>query len=297
MTPVPGSCFPLVFLSPSLSGQMPDAVTVVSPACLAVSLVFPACPPCVSQSLRSDARCCDAVSRSLCNAVTLAPGSSLPLVSAPGLSPACLSPSLCGQMRDALSPCVSQSRLPVWLRGRPLVSLCLEARCCVSQSLRCCDAGSRVVSRLSSCVSHSRGQMPDAVTPAPGSCLHLSPCVSQSHLPVFSQFLRLDAGCCDAGSGVLPSFQADLACLASSDRRSAPFGSRGSSAQAQLRSIKSSPARNIDSKSEGTTCSGEGHVADFAVSLCAKDVPLSWPSAGLHPCGASLELEASNVEL
>ena len=41
---------------------------------------------------------------------------------------------------------------------------------------------------------------------------------------------------------------------------------------------------------------GKGHVADFAVSLCAKDVPLSWPSAGLHPCGASLQLEASNVE-
>ena len=41
----------------------------------------------------------------------------------------------------------------------------------------------------------------------------------------------------------------------------------------------------------------KGHVADFAVSLCAKDVPLSWSSAGLHPCGAWLELEASNVEL
>ena len=37
VTPVPGSCFPLVFLSPSLSGQMPDAVTVVCPACLPVS--------------------------------------------------------------------------------------------------------------------------------------------------------------------------------------------------------------------------------------------------------------------
>ena len=28
VTPIPGSCFPLVFLSPSLSGQMPDAVTL-----------------------------------------------------------------------------------------------------------------------------------------------------------------------------------------------------------------------------------------------------------------------------
>ena len=43
--------------------------------------------------------------------------------------------------------------------------------------------------------------------------------------------------------------------------------------------------------------SGERHVADLAVSLCAKDVPLSWSSAGLHSCGASLELEASTVEL
>ena len=41
---------------------------------------------------------------------------------------------------------------------------------------------------------------------------------------------------------------------------------------------------------------GKGHVADFAASLRAKDVPLSWPSAGLHPCRASLELETSNVE-
>ena len=32
-----GSCFPLVFLSPSLSGQMPDAVMVAPGSCLPVS--------------------------------------------------------------------------------------------------------------------------------------------------------------------------------------------------------------------------------------------------------------------
>ena len=53
--------------------------------------------------------------------------------------------------------------------------------------------------------------------------------------------------------------------------------------------------RNIDSTSQQEPLAtmfrnGKGHVADFVVSLRAKDVP------GLHPCGASLELEASNVE-
>ena len=56
VTPVPGSCFPLVFLSPSLSSlssQIPDAVTLAPGS-------FPRLSPCVSQSLRSDARCCNA---------------------------------------------------------------------------------------------------------------------------------------------------------------------------------------------------------------------------------------------
>ena len=61
MWPIPESCFPLVFLSPSLSGQMPDAVTL-----RVFRDVFPACLP---------------VSPSLCgqmpDAVTLAPGSCL----------------------------------------------------------------------------------------------------------------------------------------------------------------------------------------------------------------------------
>ena len=136
--------------------------------------------PCVSQSLRSDARCCDAGSGlvSLClpvsarccdagsgvspslDAVTLAPGSCLT---------ACL-PSLAVRLPDARScdagcGVVSPACLPVssWLRGR--------------------------VSRLSPSLC---GQMP-AVTLAPGRVSGLSPCVSQS--------LRSDARCCDAGSG------------------------------------------------------------------------------------------------
>ena len=92
VTPVPGSCFPLVFLSPSLSGQMPDAVTLTPGS-------FPRLYPCVSQSLRSDARCCDAGSGVVSPAC-------LPVfpVSAVGsgvVSPACLpvSPSLCQMLR------------------------------------------------------------------------------------------------------------------------------------------------------------------------------------------------------
>ena len=94
-----GSCFPLVFLSPSLSGQMPDAVTLAPGSCLPlVSLCLPVSASAVrcemlgcemlTLSLRSDARCCDA-------------GSGV-------VSPACLPVS------PSLSPCVSQ-----------LVSLCL----------------------------------------------------------------------------------------------------------------------------------------------------------------------------
>ena len=104
-----------------------------------------------------------------------------------------------------------------------------------------------------------------------------------------------------------PSFEADLVCLASSNRRSAPFGSlrltwqqlaRGSRSQAQLRSIKLETSIRQVGRNHLQQCfaTGKGHVADFAASLRAKDVPLSWPSAGLRPCGASLELETSNVE-
>ena len=112
VTLAPGSCLPLVSLvshilspglffpvSPSLRGQMPDAVT---PA--------PGLSPCVSQSLRSDARCCDAGSRIV--------------------SPACLpvSPSVVTDVGSKLVPRLSA---------------------CVFQSprsdARCCDAGSRVV--------------------------------------------------------------------------------------------------------------------------------------------------------
>ena len=92
------------FLSPSLCGQMPDAVTrlpllslclprlcgqMPDAVTLAVGWCLPLVSACVSQSLRSDARCCDAGSGvvspaclpvSQSDAVTLAAGSCLPLV-------------------------------------------------------------------------------------------------------------------------------------------------------------------------------------------------------------------------
>ena len=131
VTPIPGSCFPLVFPSPSLSGQMPDAVTPAPGSCLPfVSLYLPVSvvryqnhvsrlSPCVSQW--SDARCCDA-------------GSGV-------VSPACLP--------------VSQSLLlRRWLRGRVSVCLPVSPSLCGQMTLfqfarsdaRCCDAGCRVVS-------------------------------------------------------------------------------------------------------------------------------------------------------
>ena len=57
-----GSCFPLVFLSPSLSGQMPDAVTVAPGLCLPLCLPVSASPTLRGQTL---------------DASTLAPGSML----------------------------------------------------------------------------------------------------------------------------------------------------------------------------------------------------------------------------
>ena len=150
---------------------------------------------CVSQSLQSDARCCDAgsgvVSPAFFSDARCCDGSGV-------VSPACLSPSLCqmrrGQMPDAvtLAPGSSRACLPVSVR-------CQLLRC-VSHSLPAVTLSPVVSPGLSLCA----GQMPDAATLAPGSCLRcllvsagdvrsrcLSPCTSQS--------LRSDARCCDAG--------------------------------------------------------------------------------------------------
>ena len=172
---------------------MPDAVTLAPGRVSRLS-------PCVSLSLRSDARCCDAVrvvspavsdtgcvSRlSPCVShlplfVTLAPGSCFPLVSQSLrsdarcvdagfeiVSPPCLpvSPSLCGRMLDAVTPAPS--------RLSPRVSQSLRS------DARCCALGPGRVSRLSPCVSCLRGQMPDAVTLALGRVSRLfscSPCL------------------------------------------------------------------------------------------------------------------------
>ena len=152
MTPIPGSCFPLVFLSPSLSGQMPDAVTLAPGSCLPlVALCLPVSA--VRCRLRGRVSC---LSPSLCgqmpDAVTLAPGSCLPLVSL------CLDARCC----DAGSGVVSPACLPV--SPSPVFVMLAPGSCpLVSQSLRsdarCCDAGSGVVSRLFPCI-----WMPDAVT-------------------------------------------------------------------------------------------------------------------------------------
>ena len=183
-----GSCLPLVPVSPSLCGQMPDAV-----------MRLPLASRCLPRSLRSDARCCDAGS-----------GWCLPLVS--------LSPSLCGQMPDAVTPgsCLPLVSLSPSLSIQrpdavtlaagpclPLVSLCLSRF--LRSDARCCDAGCGVVSPACFAVSPSLcGQMLDVVSPAclpvsPSLCSavrcrvsRLSPCLPVSHSK---------ARCCDAGCG------------------------------------------------------------------------------------------------
>ena len=165
-------------------------------------------PACLPQFLRSEARCCDAGS-----------GVVFPLV------------SLCLQMLDAvrpaggrvshLSPCVSQSRLPVSAVGCQMLTLAPGFSACVSdvsrrlslvsQSLRsdamlrrwlpdaATLAAGSCLPLVSLCLSCFLlvSLLPDAVTPAPGSCLPLVP-LSPS---LVSLRLRPDARCCDAGSG------------------------------------------------------------------------------------------------
>ena len=108
-------------------------------------------------------------------------------------SPACLpvSPSLCGQMPDAVTPlrgCVARL-LPVSAVSG------LSPACLPVSDARCCDAGSGVVSPA--CLPVSQSPRSDARCCDAGSGLvsRLSPCVSQS--------LRSDARCCDAGSRVV----------------------------------------------------------------------------------------------
>ena len=113
------------------------------------------------------------------------------------MSPACLpvSPSLCGQMPDAVTPAPGSCL--------PLVSLCLP----VSMP-DAVDAGSRVVSPGCLPVSPSQcDQMPDTVTQAAGRVSRVSP----KCLPSVSQSPWSDARCCDAGSGVVSP-----ACLSAS---------------------------------------------------------------------------------
>ena len=220
MTPIPGSCFPLVFLSPSLSGQMPTLAPgsclpvspslcgqmpdVVSPACLPVSpsvcgqVASPACLP-VSPSLRVHARCC-------CDA-----GSGVVFVSL------CLS-TLCGRLPDAVTP--ARGCLPVApsLCGQMPDAVTLAPGLCLLQSLRsdarCCDAGSGVVSPaylpVSGCDAGS-----GFVSPA---CLLMSLRSDARFCDAGSG--RSDARCCDAGSGVVsPLVSLHLDAVRSDGRR------------------------------------------------------------------------------
>ena len=188
------ACLPV---SPSLCGHLSPACRPVSPSLCARMPAPGSCLLLVSQSMRSDARCCDAVVSPACLAVCAvgcqrAPGSCLPLV------------SLCLDARRWLRGCVSRlslcvSHLPFFVTLAP--GSCLPL---VSQSLRsdarCCDA---VVSPACLAVCAVGCQR------APGSCLPLVSlcldarrwlrgCVSRlslcvSHLPFF----------CDTGSGVV----------------------------------------------------------------------------------------------
>ena len=231
-------CLPV---SPSLCGQMPDAVTLAPGSCLPLVLVSATLapgPPCVSQLLQSEARCCDAGSGVVSR---LSPCASLVLSRLPPVSfPACLPVSAVRYLRccNAGSRVVSPACLPV--------------------SCSLCDAVTMAPGSCLPLVSVSFcGQRPDAKTPAPGrshACLPVSPSLAVAgsgvvstlisrclpiSSPCVSESLRLDARCCDAGSGVvspacprqmlrrvsrlsfvsqslrsdLPSFEADLACL------------------------------------------------------------------------------------
>ena len=170
MTPVPESCFLLVFLSPSLFGQMPDAVTLTPGSCLPLFLLCLSCvsfsSPCVYQSLRSDARCCDAGS-GVVSPACLCVSQSLRCCDAGSgaASPAC---SFCGRPPAP----GSVSRLP------PCVSLCLPV-----SAVRCCDNGFGVVSPTCFSVSPSLISMCLPVSPVVG-CAAGSGVMSPACLPV-----------------------------------------------------------------------------------------------------------------
>ena len=145
--------------SMAISGQMPDAATLTPGSCLPlVSLCF-SCFLLVSLCLPVSPACLP-VSRS-----GVVSPAYLPVSPSFCGEARCWSPSLCGQMPDAVTLAPASFL--------PLVSLCLEPKSSnvslVSQSLQCCDAGSGVVS------------------PA---CL--------------PQFLRSENRCCDAAPGSAP---------------------------------------------------------------------------------------------
>ena len=89
-----------------------------------------------------------------------------------GVSPVAVALTLAGSCLPRLSPCVLQS-LRCCDAGSGVVSLACLPQLLRSEA-RCCDDGSGVVSRLSPCVSQSLRSDARCVTPALG----LSPSVS-----------------------------------------------------------------------------------------------------------------------
>ena len=164
---IPGSCFLLVFLSPSLSGQMPDTVTPAPGWCLPLVSLSPSL--CGQMPVSRLSPC---VSQVLC-----------------GQRPPGWCLRLCGQMPDAVTPAcrlcpVSQSLIQRQnVVTLPLVSLCLPRS--LRSDARCCDAGCGVVSPACLPVSPGLcGQMLDVVSPA---CLPVSSTVcGQMCLPLVS---------------------------------------------------------------------------------------------------------------
>ena len=156
VTPAPGSCLPLVSLSPMLWRLLRGCVSRLSPCVSAVGwqLAAGSCLPLVSLCL------CLPVSAVRCQ--TLAPGWGVPLVSL------CLPVS--AVRCQMLLLCVPLGSLGSCL---PLVSLS-PSLCSQMPDAVTLAAGSCRVSRLSPCVlQRLSGQIPDAVTLAAGSCLAL----------------------------------------------------------------------------------------------------------------------------
>ena len=138
-------------------------------------------PPCVSQSLRSDVRCCDAGSGVLSGRHRETSGGAG--VTHRGRQAGDTTPELASQHRR---DCETGSAVDA-VTLVASVSLCLDAS---GSDARCCDAGSGVVSAACPFVSQSRPRCCDAGS---GACLPVSRSLCDA----------VSARCCDGGSTVV----------------------------------------------------------------------------------------------